>query len=528
MRTPATSLLCSSSIWTIQRAAGSALILLLLVAASARGGAAQCATVLQLGFGGSGTNGTVYATAAWDPDGPGPMPQVLVVGGSFSVAGTVAANNIACFEPIAGVWSALGTGTNNAVVSLMTLPNGTLVAGGTFSTAGGVSAGLIAQWDGVGWSSMGTGLTVGLNSAVGSLARLPNGDLVAGGSFTVGPGPAATNLARWDGTSWSSLGWVGGLSGSWMGGPVACLATFPNGDLAVGSLQVPGGIYYGAVSRWNGANWQPLGSFGGISYGLVNALAAMPNGDLVVGGYFWIPGGLNISRWNGTSWVALGLGISSPVQALAVLPNGDVLATAVAAGGVLVSGLARWDGQSWSALAPSVYAGSRGFAALSNGDLVVNGSFSTSGPLVDGLALLSTTCPATAVSLGSGCTGSGGLNALTATSLPWTGATCTLLATGFPGNSLAVGVRSLSTTSLPLSAILPQGVAGCLLLVGPDLVELQLPTSGSLSTQIAIPNSIALAGQVFHDQVVAIELDPLGDIAAMTSTNALSLTIGVF
>jgi hypothetical protein len=33
-----------------------------------------------------------------------------------------------------------------------------------------------------------------------------------------------------------------------------------------------------------------------------------------------------IARWNGTSWSALGTGMNGSVSALAVLPNGDLIA----------------------------------------------------------------------------------------------------------------------------------------------------------------------------------------------------------
>ena len=49
-----------------------------------------------------------------------------------------------------------------------------------------------------------------------------------------------------------------------------------------------------------------------------------------------------------------------------------------------------------------------------------------------------------------------------------------------------------------------------------------------MATQIAIPNAVALAGQLLHQQVVPIELDAVGNLVALTRTNALTLTIGAF
>ena len=101
-------------------------------------------------------------------------------------------------------------------------------------------------------------------------------------------------------------------------------------------------------------------------------------------------------------------------------------------------------------------------------------------------------------------------------------------ATGMPATGLAVGVRGLTTTSTPLAAILPQGAPGCSLLVSPDLLDLYFPTAGAVTASFAIPNTLALAAQTLHQQVVALDLTPSGAITALTSTNSLAITIGWF
>jgi hypothetical protein len=55
------------------------------------------------------------------------------------------------------------------------------VAGGEFTTAGDVDARHIARWNGASWSTLG----LGMNGPVYALTTLPNGDLVAGGRFTM-------------------------------------------------------------------------------------------------------------------------------------------------------------------------------------------------------------------------------------------------------------------------------------------------------------------------------------------------------
>jgi hypothetical protein len=116
---------------------------------------------------------------------------------------------------------------------------------------------------------------------------------------------------------------------------------------------------------------------------------------------------------------------------------------------------------------------------------------------------------------------------LTATSLPWTGSTFTSLATGMPNNALVLGVLGLSAVSVPLPLILPQGVAGCTLLASPDHLDLLLPSGGSVALQFAIPNTVVVAGQIVHQQVVPVELGAPG-ITALTSSNALAMTVGTF
>jgi hypothetical protein len=311
-----------------------------------------------------------------------------------------------------------------------------------------------------------------------AFALLPNGDLVAGGNFSSAGGVSANNIARWNGMSWSALG-------SGVTGIVSALTTLPNGDLVAGGLFTSaGGVSANRIARWNGVSWSALGS--GVTGG-VNALATLPNGDLIAAGEFTIAGGVSakrIARWNGTSWSALGSGMNHFVLALTALPNSDLLAG--------------------------------GYFTIVDGDLSAH------------VAQLTTTCPAIAVAYGAGCTGSGGPNVLAATSLPWVGSTFHSVATGMPAPALAVGVLGFGITSIPMRAILPQGVLGCALLVSPDMLELHMPAAGSVQTQLVIPNTSALAGGVLHQQVVPIELNATGSVTAMTGTNALTLTIGSF
>jgi hypothetical protein len=96
-----------------------------------------------------GVNGTVNAIVR---DSAGNV----YVGGAFTVAGGVTANNIAKWDGTN--WSALGTGVDNTVHALALDSSSNLYVGGVFANAGGVTAGGLAKWNGTAWSDMGTGI----------------------------------------------------------------------------------------------------------------------------------------------------------------------------------------------------------------------------------------------------------------------------------------------------------------------------------------------------------------------------------
>ncbi len=135
-------------------------------------------------------------------------------------------------------------------------------------------------------------------------------DLYAGGNFTTAGGGPATNIAKWDGSSWSALG-------SGMDYEVSALAV-SGGDLyAGGYFTTAGGSAANSIAKWNGSSWTALGS--GID-NVVHALA-VSGSNVYAGGLFWTAGGSaanNIAKWNGSSWSALGSGMNSYVFALAV------------------------------------------------------------------------------------------------------------------------------------------------------------------------------------------------------------------
>ncbi|WP_156109046.1 two-component regulator propeller domain-containing protein [Hymenobacter sp. APR13] len=334
----------------------------------------------------TGTNGNVFALAL-DSNGN------LYIGGSFTMAGSILANNIAKWDGIN--WTALGVGIRGKVVALSVSSNGTVYAGGYFTTAGGVVANNVAKWDGTSWTGLGSGINGNpiLNRCIKSLALDGNDNLYAGGDFTTAGGISANNIAKWNGTTWTALG--AGLTGT----SIACVdavAIDNNGILyAGGGFYLTGGTSVNSIAKWEGTAWTSLGT--GIS-GNVYALATDGSGNVYVGGSFDIAGGIpakNIAKWNGTTWTALGTGINgtSPfnksVWALTVDVNNNVYAGGGfnTAGGIAVNNIAKWNGTSWAALGTGVNdspntVNSTISALIAGTALYAGGSFGTAGGAV--------------------------------------------------------------------------------------------------------------------------------------------------
>ncbi len=460
-------------------------------------------------------------------------------------------------------------GTNGDVLVLRHLANGDVLVGGTFTTLLGVPANRIARWNGSTVIPLGSGVDAAVRDAI----ELPNGDLIVGGAFTTAGGVAANYLARWDGGQWSSLGTGPGTQ-------VWCVAARPNGEIYAGVSAVD------RVRRWNGTAWSGIGVAPFPLATLpVSAMHTLPNGDIVMSGSYLVPqpgGYRDMAIWDGTTLHPMpGLGIGTPSQAsgqaarFVTLRDGTLTAVGAWTGWMVV----QWIGGTWTGMpgAFAAFGGANDMCELPDGDLVLCGGFFYIGPnqlargvvrrhngawgpfgsgitggawtllplpsgevvvggslsVVDGqpaqsLALLVPTCPATANSAGNGCIGSGGLLTLKPLSLPYCSSIQRSRATGLPPNAIGVGILGYTVMAVPLSTLLPQGIAGCNLRTSPDALTLLLPNGGAVETALAIPNLPALVGAVLQQQVASVELGAGGAITAVAVTNVLALTIGSF
>ncbi|MCC7061832.1 MAG: hypothetical protein IT456_03450 [Planctomycetes bacterium] len=287
---------------------------------------------------GAGVDGEVHDVAVL-PNGN------LVVAGAFATAGGVPAACVAVWNGTA--WSAFGTGvsggTTTSVDALAVAPNGDLIVGGTFTQAGGVAAANLASWNGTSWTSIGGGIT----GFVDALTHLQDGSLIVAGQFSQAGAVAVNNIARWDGTAWSSL--AGGLSVG-TGAGVKSLQVLPDGRLVAGGLfGNAGGVSVGSVAIWDGAAWATM------QHGLlatVYDLELAVNGDLLATSYYPAP---SVMRWNGTTWSSMGPAADLPLRCITALPNGDLFVGGEFSSFSTTAAfrVAYWNGSAWSAMVPA-------------------------------------------------------------------------------------------------------------------------------------------------------------------------------
>jgi hypothetical protein len=285
----------------------------------------------------------------------GVLGDSVFVGGQFTSAGDVAAENIAVWNKRTGTWSNLGEGTGEfgAYVTAITVDGSSVYVGGRFSSLGGKLTSNIARWDGHEWQRLGAGL-----GSYCYALTVHAGKLYAGGAFMKAGAADAAHVAVWDGTNWSGFG-------TGVNGDVYALAT-GNGNLyAGGSFTKAGDSTTPYVARWDMAkqSWNALRDTNSeikknVSLPtIVHALAFRNDSLFVVGQYpmGWLKSttarAFNFMIWDG-EWRDLVSRQDSAIRSInstrisAAIISRDVLylgGVFTAAGSQPVSNLVGWD-----------------------------------------------------------------------------------------------------------------------------------------------------------------------------------------
>jgi hypothetical protein len=197
---------------------------------------------------------------------------------------------------------------------------------------------------------------------------------------------AASTAALSVATAQCALSWQSGSSPG-PGSYANCAATWdPDGAGPAGPVFAVGGsLTVGTTSTGLAIHDPVAGSWGAMAgwiWGPVAAIAVAPNGDLVAADQVQGPQGITstIVRLTGNQWTVIGT-TSTPVAALAFAANGDVFAGGnfASISGVPAANIARWNGSTWSALGAGTDGVVLALLVRANGDLVAGGWFTNAG-----------------------------------------------------------------------------------------------------------------------------------------------------
>lgn len=284
----------------------------------------------------------------------------------------------------AGTWAPLAGGVDggfiNDVRAIHVASNGDLVVGGTFGLAGSVTASNIARLSGgTTWSQVGGGVVnqigVFLGAVIGVNVIVPHGasELLVGGVFSHAGDTVATNVAVTEaGTFTATVAPSNGIRG--LSGFADAIAIHPDGSLVVaGGFSGVGHTPVANIARYSEGVWSPLGT--GIPDGIVRAIVVLDDGTMIAGGDF-----ASLRRYEDMQWVPFAPGVAN-VFVLAVDDDGTLYAA-----GDFDEFIARWDGDSWESLDGGLDGRPTSMAFDSRGRLVAGGLFSTgSGEALNGI-----------------------------------------------------------------------------------------------------------------------------------------------
>ncbi len=186
--------------------------------------------------------------------------------------------------------------------------------------------------------------------------------LYSTGSYTSIDGVLANRIARWDGAQWNPLGT--GLAGNFSNelevfdGELYVAGYFNSAGSATGSAK---------IASWDGAQWNGLDAQLELFTNSLWALKTWDDGNgeaLYIGGNYVDIGGAGgpdfIAKWDGVSFSPVGgtiAGVGIPLIVLDIeVFQGELYIAGrfSSVGGVAASHIAKWDGANWSAVGSGI------------------------------------------------------------------------------------------------------------------------------------------------------------------------------
>jgi uncharacterized delta-60 repeat protein len=142
--------------------------------------------------------GSTNGATAWTYNAMVSVPQFLVVGGQFNVAGQAYANlaRLNADGTLDTTFTNLGSGLDGAVWALGLQPNGQIVAGGAFTHVNGSAYNRLARLNTDGSIDPGFFVGTGADNTVYNITLQPGGTMYVGGTFTSFNGTHRLGFAR--------------------------------------------------------------------------------------------------------------------------------------------------------------------------------------------------------------------------------------------------------------------------------------------------------------------------------------------
>ncbi len=310
------------------------------------------------------------------------------------------------WSPVGG---GLRNGISNAFGTYFANMGSDLYIGGFFSNADGLpDTKSIVRWDGSAYHSLGTGWGPDTVNAVWSLhttsAIAGSPRLYIGGGFDTVAGQPAGCLAVWDGTTIAPVPGASTMTLVGINPLVDAITTFDDGRgggtqlYIAGRFATVGGLSAKMIARWNGTTWSTVGTnlSNTIATGEIETMLVYDDGTgpaLYVGGInIRLNGALqSISKWNGVTWTAVGQTLGGRVWSM--VPFDDGSGTKLyACGTQAASGfIYRLEGNTWT----TVDGGANAQAVrmmVDNNQLYVAGSFVTVGGQTSNHMVVRTSC----------------------------------------------------------------------------------------------------------------------------------------
>lgn len=237
-----------------------------------------------------------------------------------------------------------------------------LYIGGKFFIAGNDTAPGIVKWDGSHFTSLGCGVNWDCTSLlapntyggyVDAIIRY-NGDIYVGGSIGLAGGMPVAGIARWNGFEWDSIGSTSKY------GVVSCFEVINNELYVGGTFDSIGNIHANSLAKWNGVSWSDVYNLPNfwdppIDANYVNAIA-LYKGEIYVGGNFGTysvyDSLMDIAKYDGNSWVKVGGSLKGSLAGLGnmLVYKNELYVTGVffKEDGNAGNNIQKWNGTQWS------------------------------------------------------------------------------------------------------------------------------------------------------------------------------------